>query len=66
MEYIDAVRPEIACEQYQKYLENKDENDAFEMILITDDKKIYITENLVDSFTLQDKYKDYHMVVITL
>lgn len=46
--------------------QNKDENDAFEMILITDDKKIYITENLVDSFTLQDKYKDYHMVVITL
>lgn len=45
---------------------NKDENDAFEMILITDDKKIYITENLVDSFTLQDKYKDYHMVVVTL
>ena len=46
--------------------QNKDENDAFEMILITDDKKIYITENLVDSFILQDKYKDYHMVVITL
>ncbi len=46
--------------------QNKDENDAFEMILITDDKKIYITENLVDSFTLQDKYKDYHMVVVTL
>ena len=44
--------------------QNKDENDAFEMILITDDKKIYITENLVDSFTLQDK--DYHMVVVTL
>ena len=46
--------------------QNKDENDAFEMILITDDKKIYITENLVDSFTLQDKDKDYHMVVVTL
>ena len=46
--------------------QSKDKNDAFEMILITDDKKIYITENLVDSFTLQDKYKDYHMVVITL
>ena len=46
--------------------QNKDENDAFEMILITDDKKIYITENLFDSFTLQDKYKDYHMVVVTL
>ena len=29
-------------------------------------KKIYITENLVDSFTLQDKDKDYHMVVVTL
>lgn len=36
------------------------------MILITDDKKIYITENLVYSFTLQDKDKDYHMVVVTL
>lgn len=46
--------------------QSKDENDVFEMILITDDKKIYITENLVDSFTLQDKDKDYHMVVVTL
>ena len=46
--------------------QSKDENDVFEMILIADDKKIYITENLVDSFTLQDKYKDYHMVVVTL
>ncbi len=37
MEYIDAVRPEIACEQYQKYLENKDENDVKKFYGLTTD-----------------------------
>ena len=43
-----------------------DINGNVDIDILKDDKKIYITENLVDSFTLQDKYKDYHMVVITL
>lgn len=36
----------------------------FDMILVTEDRKIYITEGLEDRFTLQEEYGDLEMHVI--
>lgn len=39
--------------------------DDFDMILVTEDREVYITENLVDSFELTESFKNVSMTIIT-
>lgn len=41
------------------------ENGGFEMLLVTDENEIYLTEGIKDDFTLNENYSDMEIYVIT-
>ncbi|MCR5417202.1 MAG: FAD:protein FMN transferase [Pseudobutyrivibrio sp.] len=43
----------------------KDNNESFDMIVITEDRKIYITDKLYDEFTLSSEYYNMNLTVIS-
>lgn len=41
------------------------ENGSFEMLLVTDENEIYLTEGIKDDFTLNENFSDMEIYVIT-
>lgn len=41
------------------------DNGGFEMLLVTDENEIYLTEGIEDDFTLNEKFSDMEIHVIT-
>lgn len=61
----DALSTALYVMGLEKATEYWKENGGFEMLLVTDQKEIYLTEGIRDDFTLNDTFSDMEMHVIT-
>lgn len=61
----DALSTAIYVMGLEEATEYWQENGSFEMLLVTDENEIYLTEGIKDDFTLNENFSDMEIYVIT-